>query len=358
MEATPPSSPDAFRTVAVGIFLLIFGVTVVFVVASFPAGLYAVFSDALSTSLGYRSLVLPFFWVGPVPEAFPFEVSIGAVFSAFSAVYAGMLILSAVQRKTPLQAIRSSLRDGIGTLLDSPFIAVLVAIGFLEFTSLAVDAVSQAALGPITNPYSNLDPLVEFGALALAPLREEIGFRLFIIGIAALVFTVGASPRAWLRALWRPSAVFEGGAGGAASIVVWAATLGSAVIFGIIHVAGNGGASWPLAKLPDAVWGGVVLGYLYVRYGLHVAVLTHWGLDYLSSAFSYFGQAAYGISANSLTTMYWVQYLVDYDLLQVLGLFCFLLVVYLVLKRVWATGQSEGAGLVDKPPQGGPPPAP
>ena len=36
--------------------------------------------------------------------------------------------------------------------------------------------------------------------------------------------------------------------------------------------------------------GGLFWGYLYIRYGFHVAVLAHWGVDYLGSVFYFMSQ--------------------------------------------------------------------
>ena len=95
-----------------------------------------------------------------------------------------------------------------------------------------------------------------------------------------------------------------------------------------------------------------MLGFLYVKYGFHVAVLTHWGVDYLGSVFAFYGQAAYGIPFNSSTTEYVGQYLVDIDMLLLFGLASFILVAYLGVKKYLARRGARETVLVDK----GPPP--
>jgi len=79
--------------------------------------------------------------------------------------------------------------------------------------------------------------------------------------------------------------------------VLLVALAASSVAFGILHV--SNGSGWAIGKLPEATFGGLVLGYLYIRYGLHMAVLTHWGIDYLGTVFAFFGQGAYGIPWGS-----------------------------------------------------------
>jgi membrane protease YdiL (CAAX protease family) len=105
----------------------------------------------------------------------------------------------------------------------------------------------------------------------------------------------------------------------------------SSVTFGLVHILSNSG--WEIGKLPVATYAGFVFGYLYIRYGFHVAVLAHWGDDYLSSVFSFLGQ---GAPANSLAsnTGYLLDQVLTFDMLELIGFASFLLVAYLGTKRL------------------------
>jgi hypothetical protein len=173
---------------------------------------------------------------------------------------------------------------------------------------------------------------------------EELGFRVLLIGLVAFILSMGRPLKVALSTLWRPSKVMEGLAvGSGASIIIWAATGFSAVTFGACHVI-CGGSTWEIGKFPEAAYGGFVLGYLYVRYGFHVAVLAHWGIDFFGSVYSFFGQAAFGTPWNSSTTEFWGQYLVDLDMLFLFGLASFLVVVYLGARKLaqWRSEQQRG----------------
>ena len=353
MQDRPPRSPGSNAVVAVFIGLAFF--TLALIVGSFPAGVYAVFHGGLSDHLSYGSYVPTFLFVGPVAAVLPFTVPIGGTFLLLLAVYAGMFAYGARQQKRPLRAVREAFASGLGTLMESPLFVILVAIGFISFTGTFITAVSMSVLGSVGNPFASYDPLLELGTLTLAPLREEFGFRVVLIGLFALVLSIGRSPRQALKALWRPSAVFEGAAvGGASAAIIWAAMVGSAITFGVCHVNCGGAGGWSWAKLPDAVWGGLVLGYLYVRYGFHVAVLAHWGVDYLGVVYVFFGQSAFGLSASAANA-YLGEALVDYDLTLLFGVASFILVVYLALSKYLAR-HSEAEGFVDKGPGAGPSP--
>lgn len=345
---SPAGRPPGSLIPAV-ILLALLAFTAALMALSFPAGIYAVFHGGVSTTMNAGSLVQTYLWVGPIPAFLPL-VPVGATFLLLSGIYAAMFLFSAWQKPRPGTAASDALRTGVGSVLESPFFVIVVAIGFLSFSGVAITDLSQWALGSVGNPFASFDPLREFVTLALAPMGEEIGFRVVLIGLVAFVLSVGRPIRTALKALWRPSVLFEGAGVGSAKGAVWGAILVSAAVFGLAHLGG-----WNWAKLPYAVWGGLVLGYLYVRYGLHVAVLTHWGVDYFGSAFAYYGQSAYGIPAASATTQYFGQYLVDLDMGFLLGLVSFLLVTYLAVRRVLLARSDAQDGLVDKGLKEGPP---
>ena len=331
-------------------FVALLGFTVALVVFSFPAGIYSVFSGRLSQNVTSSTAIRPYFWIGPAIAYAPFIVSAGAWFAAFTFVYVLFFLYAFQQKERFWGAVRRTFRTGLDALMSSPFIVVIVSIGFLNFTSSMIDVLVSSTGAPIGGPTG--DPLALLLGFAYAPLVEELGFRVFLIGTVAFILTLGRPWRTALSALWRPSKALEGVAvGSGASAIIWAATSFSAVTFGACHVIC--GTTWDIGKLPEAIYGGFVLGYLYVRYGFHVAVLAHWGVDFFGSVYAFFGQAAYGIPWDSSTKEYIGQYLVDIDLLLLFGVASFLLVVYLGLKKLAARRSGEMTGDFKDPPSGG-----
>lgn len=323
-----PSPPGLLSQSATLVFVALLVFTLVLAVVSIPAGFYAVFSGTLSKTFTYSSLVLTYLWVGPLPAILPFEVPLGGVFGVLMVVYSAMLILAASQGPRPWTAMRTALREGAGSLFDNRLLLTITSIGFLIFTTTWVAYATEAAGAPIGNPFSKVDPLNELTSLSFAPLREEVGFRVLLIGVVALILCLGRPGKDKMRALWRPSVAYEGLAvGGATTVIIWIALAFSSITFGACHVV-CGGGGWDWGKIPEAVWGGVILGYLYVRFGLHIAVLAHWGIDYFAGVYAFFGQAAFGINWNSATTEFFGQYLVDIDMLFLFGLASFLVVLY------------------------------
>jgi hypothetical protein len=335
------------RTVLLAVFVSLLVLTVVLMAVSIPIGFYSVFSGRLSTSFTYSSLIQPYLWIGPAVEFVPFQVSAGALFTALTAIYVAFFLYSLREPEGPLRSIVKSFREGLGALVSSPFLVAIIAIGFLIFTTSIVDSVISSTGTPIGSLPSE-DPLALLVSLTFSPLIEELGFRVLLIGVVALILSMSRPWRTALSTLWRPSKAIEGLAvGSGASMIIWAATGFSAVTFGACHVI-CGGSTWDIGKIPEAAYGGFVLGYLYVRYGFHVAVLAHWGVDFFGSVYAFFGQAAYGVPWNSSTTEFVGQSMVDIDMLFLFGLACFLIVVYLGVRRAARWRSGEPADELDK----------
>jgi hypothetical protein len=224
-------------------------------------------------------------------------------------------------------AVVLGLKNGFGEFLSNRALLTLVAIGFLVFTAGLIEEV-VSVFAPIGNPFISQDDLLTFVGLTLAPLREEFGFRALLIGVAAVIVTLSRPGSSTLRTLWRPSVVYEGVDNNTVTLVViWTAGAFSAGTFGACHVA-CGGGGWDFGKLPEAIYGGIVLAFLYIKYGFHVAVLAHWGIDYLPTVFAFYGQGAHGISWTS-TPEYLLQQVVTADLLGIFGIGCLLVVAFI-----------------------------
>ncbi len=348
MEAPAAGEAKAGISIVAVVFVALFALTLFLVVLSFPLGVYTVFSGKLSQNVTSSTIIRPYFWVGPAVQFAPFVVSAGAWFALFTAVYLACLAFASLQRERLGSAVRGSLSRGAGALTSSPLVVVIVSIGFLTFTASMIDLLVSSAGAPIGGPSG--DPFELLLGISFAPLVEEVGFRVLLIGVVALILSLARPWRTALAALWRPSKAIEGFAvGSGASLIIWAATSFSAVTFGACHVV-CGGGSWDIGKLPEAVYGGLVLGYLYVRYGLHVSVLAHWGVNYFGSVYAFFGQAAYGIPWNSAAKEYVGQLAVDVDMLFLFGLASFLLVMYLGVKKVVRLRSGEAPRDFDKAP--------
>jgi hypothetical protein len=314
------------------VFSLVFALLAVFTVAlvlfSFPAGLYAIFGPGSGVE-PWTSAVHPYLLLGPFEVILPFAANVGVFFVILTLVYLALFLYLLYLPLSPTSAIRDSFKKGIGVFASSPFILATISIAFLIFTASWIDAIA-----PVSGPLTSLLGLTE------APLVEELGFRVLFIGVVAALLSLGLPWRRILAILWRPSSAYSGRTGaGPVRVVVILMLFVSSIVFGATHVL----SGWSFDKIFEATYGGVVLGYLYIRYGFAFAVLAHWGVDYFDAVYAYFGQTAFGVPVNAQPEFY-MQAAVDLDMLQLMGLASFLLVMYLGMKRL----QSRSADSVHK----------
>ncbi len=130
-----------------------------------------------------------------------------------------------------------------------------------------------------------------------APLVEELAFRVLLVGapLAALCARHAPPARA-LRALLHPHARLDGRGGRAAAALI----LASAALFGALHIVGDG--SWSAGKATQAGVAGAILGWVYYRHGLLVAVLVHWATNYFVLSFLHFVAGAAGVGLAGVSS--------------------------------------------------------
>lgn len=307
-----------------GIFAILVLLTLFFIILSIPVGFYTLFATSLSKSYTYATNVDLFLFIGPFGFYLPGSQNIGILFVVFTAIYAAMIALAAFQGRSIFEAINGSFTEGVSAVFSNYLLVTVIAVGFLTFTASVVDIFVESAgvgIGSLSG-----DTLILFMSLVVAPLREEVGFRLILIGLPALILAIGLPARSYLKVLWRPSAAVDKEGWDLTSKVLIVTTIGiSSAIWALAHV--YSGSGWEWGKFYEVAYAGVVLGYLYVRYGLHIAVLTHWAFDYGSSVFAFFGQGAFGIPWTS-SSGYILQNVYLFDAFYLIGIASFLVVIY------------------------------
>jgi hypothetical protein len=285
---------------------------------AFPIGIFSFFEPSLGGSTSASPInILPLIIFGvssPIP--LPFTANIGEFFLVSWAIN---LTLFVVALSGPWRGIIDSLKNirrdkGLAIYANS---GLTVAIIFPPVLLLAVFVeyilnISGVPVGSLPNT----DPRSLFLLDVFAPLREEIGFRVTLVGVVCFLIAYNATRRlSSLRALWHPSRALSD-----AGVQVWRqpALYGivvlSAVVFGAAHVLGGG---WEIGKFFSAAIVGIVLAIVYFTHGFPAAVLLHWSFDYYQSSFAYFDQIR-GLTDSSgnlipsvavYSTQLWISYL-------------------------------------------------
>ncbi|MCX8191765.1 MAG: CPBP family intramembrane metalloprotease [Nitrososphaerales archaeon] len=187
----------------------------------------------------------------------------------------------------------------------------------------------QERSGIPTGTIPERDPIMMFVSISIAPLVEEIGFRLSFIGLIAayLAFMADGRLRSILYALWHPKGCLDklivkknktSKEVGILNVMV----ILSGIIFGLAHI--TYGAGWEVGKLSQATLAGIALGWLYINYGFHAAVLLHWAFNYFTSAYYYL---------NKVLKILYVTDLANISVI-ITGFLGYLIIVFMIFKRL------------------------
>jgi hypothetical protein len=230
-----------------------------------------------------------YFFVTLFVSVLPVNFTFGQLFIVLWTIY---LALFAVALNGPFRNILSSLKQGarigVSGLLSNSAMATFIVFPVALWGSLLLAELQQSA-GIPTGSLPPTDPLLQFVELALAPLREEIGFRVIPIGVVALLILFSRRRiKDGLLALWHPSRYLKKNDSPSDyrkhQILMYILIVLSATVFGAAHVLL--GAGWDIGKVSQAAAVGLALGVLYYKYGFAATVLLHWAFDYVVDAYT------------------------------------------------------------------------
>ncbi len=286
-------------------------ITVIAVVASVFSYVLSLVVGALllsTTQLGgqLHVLVQTFpFWA--LMLGFPLQANSLLIASVSVVIFAICFIKAANTNGGFLQGLRS-LTSGVtprrlpNWLTVMPLLASSILLIDLLLTLLQDVFGVQTGMLPTTNP-AQLVPL-----LAFAPIAEEIGFRITVIGLVVgvlvavkfgrnlangtnsttgqqliIFFSAFLSPGYAKESVGLPSIRTSGFKG--ISIAEWVFVILTSVIFGAYHIIGGG---WGPGKFLTAALSGFALAIVYLAYGAFADILLHWFFDLNLTVFYYY----------------------------------------------------------------------
>jgi hypothetical protein len=336
MNGLESNKNQGIERILIRIYIVVILLVFSLMVLSFPAGLYVVFFTRLSESLTIDtpiySIFVPFIFL---PFNIPVNSTIGYLFLTLSVLYGILFSAAALQEMRILSAMRNAISSGFDHLFRNTLIGTIMSLGAMIF-GLSMLNMIQTRIGVPTGSISG-DPLNLFLGVTIAPLTEELGFRFSPIGLPLffiLILTRASTLKA-LKTLWRPSAAWQTdglGSGDGRRKFAYFLLIISSILFGIAHLIS--GSGWQVGKVSEATIAGMVLGHLYIRYGLHSSVLLHWGVNYFGTTYAFLSQVLWGIPWTSETGSTLTLF-VELVLIWILGLSSFLIFTYKFLKRVF-----------------------
>lgn len=157
--------------------------------------------------------------------------------------------------------------SGMNGLPKAPLFTIGSLLVVSLFVSIATVGIS-ALFGVDLNIPMNGNVLADVFSLLNAAVYEELIVRVLLLGIPMLIVAIIARRKE--VPLWRYP---MGGFGITPFAIVF--LISSSVIFGLGHYDG-----WGLAKVLPATVSGLMMGYVFIRFGLYASITLHFATDY------------------------------------------------------------------------------
>ncbi len=258
---------------------VIFGLLLV----SFPIGIFVVFESEIGGNINYEyPLTHLELFDGTEMYQSSIDVSIGDVFVILWTFYIVIFVIAIFGPKQGfLKSLSSIISFGKYDTKSNYLIGVIKWFSILIFISALINFV-QEGFGIVTIPPLADNDLVQFFYINLAPLVEEFGFRLILIGVPLFtIYSHKSSAKYFLKCLWNPGTLDIHDSKKAIFLIVFVG-----VVFGFAHIAF--GESWSEGKFAQAAASGIILGWVYLRYGFVTSLLIHWATNYFVFSYAHF----------------------------------------------------------------------
>ena len=252
-------------------------------VISFPTGMYVVFNSGIGDDITYEYPMdsLSLFLAGIGFEA-PINFELG---DGFVVIWCTFLIIFTIAIFGPknnfVSVLQSMITEGKYRIQDSYIVVAIKWFSILVIVSAGIMGVQELFGISVEQPEA-ANHLIQFFDISLAPIIEEIGFRVILIGIPLFVlYSHGPSLKLLGKSLWWPWKNLQNvSTKKALTIIVLVG-----ILFGAAHIFSD--ESWSSGKLAQAVASGIIIGWVYYRYGLAPALLVHWATNYFVYSYGY-----------------------------------------------------------------------
>ena len=259
---------------------VIFGLMIV----SFPLGTYVVFNSDLGSTVSFDFPIKDFdFFPAGLGYKIPIQFELGDVFVGLWSVYIVLFSIAMFgPKKNFLKALSPIMSGGRYESKSNYLVSVIKWFAILIVISGIIDYV-QGSIGITIEPPQQQDDLIQFFTVTAAPISEEIGFRVILIGIPLFaMYSHRGSVILFFKSLWHPTQnlhIYE-----TKKALILIVIVG--LFFGAAHIIS--GEPWSLGKLVQAAASGIIIGWVYFKHGLASAILVHWATNYFIFSYVYF----------------------------------------------------------------------
>jgi len=252
-------------------------------VLSFPTGAYLVFNSEIGDDITHEYPMdsLSLFLAGIGFEV-PVQFELG---DGFIVIWCTFLILFTAAifgpKKNFAAVLQSMISEGSYKIQDNYIVAVIKWFSILVIVSGGIIAVQEFVGISVEQPEAP-NQLIQFFDISLAPIIEELGFRVVLIGLPLfMLYSYKLSFKFFVKSLWWPWKNLRNvNMKKALSVIVIAG-----ILFGAAHIFSD--EAWSTGKLAQAIASGIIIGWVYFRYGFVPAVLIHWATNYFIFSYGY-----------------------------------------------------------------------
>lgn len=248
---------------------------------SFPIGAYLFFNSQLGNNIDYRYPLSELEFVKDNNLELIAFVGIGDLFATIWTFFLILFTIATFGPKksffkvlSPIISGSSENQEGNYLLHTIKWFSIIIVLSELIY-------MVQQVVGIKTTPPLFENDLLQLLALAFAPIIEEAGFRIILVGIPLfLLYSRKVSARHFFKSLWHPAAnlpIHDSKKAIAVIVMV-------GVFFGVAHIVSS---QWNEGKLAQAIMSGIIIGWVYYRYGFVAAILIHWATNYAIFSYAY-----------------------------------------------------------------------
>ena len=273
---------------------VIFGLMIV----SFPLGVYAIFNSDIGNNIDYSFPLEKFnIFIAGINIQLPIEYEIGDVFIIFWSIFIILFVITFLgPKKNFIKTIEDILSNEKNSFSDNYMLNIIKWFSILVLIS-AIITIVQENFGIITEHPQTENDLILFLQISIAPITEEIGFRLILVGIPLfLIYSHKSSIKFFFKSLWAPYSTLHIDDNKKAITII----IIVGIFFGVAHVIS--GEPWTTGKILQASVGGIIIGWVYFRYGLAAAIMLHWATNYFIYSYLFLISEINGISVQNASS--------------------------------------------------------
>jgi len=252
-------------------------------VLSFPTGAYLVFNSEIGDNITHEYPMdsLSLFLAGIGFEV-PVQFELGDGFIVIWCIFLILFTAAILGPKKNFAAVlQSMISEGSYKIQDNYLVAIIKWFSILVIVSGGIIAVQEFVGISIEQPEAP-NQLIQFFNISLAPIIEELGFRVVLIGLPLfMLYSHKLSLKFFVKSLWWPWKNLRNvNMKKALSVIVIAG-----ILFGAAHIFSD--EAWSTGKLAQAIASGIIIGWVYFRYGFLPAILIHWATNYFIFSYGY-----------------------------------------------------------------------